>query len=296
MKKLLALVFLATLTAIPAMAQYSIQGKVVDKGGTPIAFTTIQLLQTSKAVSSNEAGQFSINNVSQGFYALKVSFVGFKSITQQLTVANENVDLGTIVLSEAITNLDQMVVTASRLEQTIADVSIPIQVIDQKQIERSSNIRLNEILMEQTGLMINSDHGAGIQIQGLNSEYILILVDGEPLIGRTAGTLDLTRITVNNIDRIEVVKGPSSSLYGSEAMGGVINIITKNPRNGLGTSLSGRQRRFNTTDLNATLEYANDKVQVSTFFNRLSSGGYDLNDNTLSQTVASYTASTARQS
>ncbi|KYG75195.1 hypothetical protein AWW68_10330 [Roseivirga spongicola] len=294
MKKLLALVFLATLTAIPAMAQYSIQGKVVDKGGTPIAFTTIQLLQTSKAVSSNEAGQFSINNVSQGFYALKVSFVGFKSITQQLTVANENVDLGTIVLSEAITNLDQMVVTASRLEQTIADVSIPIQVIDQKQIERSSNIRLNEILMEQTGLMINSDHGAGIQIQGLNSEYILILVDGEPLIGRTAGTLDLTRITVNNIDRIEVVKGPSSSLYGSEAMGGVINIITKNPRNGLGTSLSGRQRRFNTTDLNATLEYANDKVQVSTFFNRLSSGGYDLNDNTLSQTVASYTASTAQ--
>lgn len=294
MRKLLVIGFWMVLIAGQAFAQYSIEGKIVSEAGEPIAFTTIQLLQTNKAVSSNESGRFIINNVAQGSYKLKISFVGFQTITQDIEIANQRIDLGELILSEAVNNLDQVVVTASRLEQTIADVSIPIKVIDQKQIERSSNIRLNEILLEQTGLISNSDHGTGIQIQGLNSEYILILVDGEPLIGRTAGTLDLTRVTVNNIDRIEVVKGPSSSLYGSEAMGGVINIITKNPKKGLGISLSGRQRRFNTTDLNATLEYATDKVQVSTFFNRLSSDGYDLDENTLSQTVASYTASTAQ--
>lgn len=292
MKRLPALISIITCIAVPTMAQYSIQGKIISEAGEPIALTTIQLLQTNKAVSSNESGRFIIHNIAQGNYQLKVSFVGFQTITQDIEITNQSIDLGEFILSEAVNNLNQVVVTASRLEQTIGDVSIPVQVIDQKQIERSSNIRLNEVLLEQTGLVIHSDHGTGIQIQGLNSEHILILVDGEPLIGRTAGTLDLTRITVNNIKRIEVVKGPSSSLYGSEAMGGVINIITKNPQEGLGISLSGRQRRFNTTDLNATLEYANDKVEVTTFFNQLSSDGYDLNDNTLSQTVASYTAST----
>jgi outer membrane receptor for ferrienterochelin and colicins len=71
--------------------------------------------------------------------------------------------------------------------------------------------------------------GNGIQIQGLNPDYTLILIDGEPLIGRYAGTLELSRITTGNIRKIEIVKGPSSSLYGSEALAGVINIITDQP-------------------------------------------------------------------
>ena len=68
--------------------------------------------------------------------------------------------------------------------------------------------------------------GEGIQMQGLDAQYVLILIDGVPLVGRSAGTLDLNRISVGNIKQIEVVKGASSSLYGSDALGGVINIIT----------------------------------------------------------------------
>ena len=106
-------------------------------------------------------------------------------------------------------------------------------------------------------------------------------MDGEPLIGRTKGRLNLPRVTVNNIDRIEILKGSSSSLYGSEAMGGVINIMTKNPQRSLGKIF-----QQDTADLNAEIDYANEKISVSGFINRLSSDEYDLNEDVLRQTVS----------
>ncbi len=89
---------------------------------------------------------------------------------------------------------------------------MPVQLVAKAQIERIGSLRLNEVLLEQTGLQMISNHGAGLQMQGLSSDYILILIDGEPVIGRTAGTVDLSRISVNNIERIEIIRGPSSSL------------------------------------------------------------------------------------
>ncbi len=122
--------------------------------------------------------------------------------------------------------LDEIVVTATRTERKLGNVAVPVSIIKQKTIQQAGSLRLKDILQEQTGLYITTSFGAGIQMQGLNPDYTLILIDGEPLIGRTAGVLDLNRLTVSNIKKIEIVKGPSSSLYGSEAMAGVINIIT----------------------------------------------------------------------
>lgn len=89
-----------------------------------------------------------------------------------------------------------------------------------------------EILIVQIGIIIVADESGfeGVQIQGISSDYILILIDGVPLMCRSAGDFDLRRLTVVNIKQIEVVKGPSSSLYGSEALRGVINIITEKPK------------------------------------------------------------------
>ena len=78
------------------------------------------------------------------------------------------------------------------------------------------------------GIVVHRDaHGDGVQLQGLASDYILILLDGEPQVGRIAGKLDLARIPIENVQRIEIVKGASSALFGSAAMGGVINVITR---------------------------------------------------------------------
>ena len=274
--------------------QTNIFGTIKDVDGSPISYGTIQLLPLKLVTTSDANGYFDFTQIPKGSYQLKISYVGFMDRLLDLKLDDSSVDLGKITLIESRNDLDQVVVTASRMLQTIADVPIPISVIDQSQIERSSTVRLSEILSEQTGLTIQSDHGSGIQIQGLDSDYILFLIDGEPIIGRTAGTLDLSRLTVNNIERIEIVKGPSSSLYGSEAMGGVVNIITKTPQPGFGVNVSGRYRTFNTSDLNAAVDYADSKLSISGFYNRLSSDGYDLNEGTIGQTISAYTASTAQ--
>jgi len=125
--------------------------------------------------------------------------------------------------------MNEVIVTSTRTASKLGNVAVPVQVISQKTIKQSGSLRLKDILQEQAGLSITNGFGAGIQMQGLNPDYTLILINGEPLVGRTAGVLDINRISIGNIKKIEIVKGPSSSLYGSEAMAGVINIITEEP-------------------------------------------------------------------
>jgi outer membrane receptor for ferrienterochelin and colicins len=109
---------------------------------------------------------------------------------------------------------NEIVVTATKTERKISTVAVPVTIISQQRILQAGSLRLNDILQEQTGLFLTAAFGSGVQMQGLNPDYTLILIDGEPLIGRTGGVLDLKRITVGNIKQIEIVKGPSSSLYG----------------------------------------------------------------------------------
>ena len=125
--------------------------------------------------------------------------------------------------------MQEVVITANKTTTPLGNIAVPVQIIQNKTIQQNGSLRLKDILQEQAGLNITNGFGAGIQMQGLNPDYTLVLLNGEPMIGRTAGVLDLNRIGIANIQKIEIVKGPSSSLYGSEAMAGVINIITKTP-------------------------------------------------------------------
>ena len=134
-------------------------------------------------------------------------------------------------------------VTTTRSEKSIGDVPVPIQVISKKFIQQTGSQKLIDILQQQTGLVLADNplgqslqgypnpFGSGIQLQGFDPAYTLILMDGEPLTGRNAGILNLGRIAVGNIQQIEIIKGPATSLYGSDALAGVINIITEKPKN-----------------------------------------------------------------
>lgn len=189
--------------------------------------------------------------------------------------------------------LDEVVVTATRTEKSLTDVAIPVSVIGAKQLKSMGALRLGDVLSEQTGLSLVADHGQGIQLQGLNSEYTLILVDGEPLIGRTAGTLDLTRVAVGNIQRVEVVKGPASALWGSNALAGVVNIITEKPQPGLRGNLRARYGTNQTADFSATLNAGGERAGLTVFGNRYSSAGYTLRPESGTASVppfASYTS------
>ncbi|RPD45379.1 TonB-dependent receptor [Hymenobacter sediminis] len=185
--------------------------------------------------------------------------------------------------------LREVVVTATRTEKALTEVPIPVTVVSRQQIQAMGAVRLTEVLGEQTGLNVVADHGRGVQMQGLNPEYTLILVDGEPLIGRTAGTLELSRVAVGNIERVEVVKGPASALWGSEALAGVVNIITQKPQHGTRGEVRLRYGANRTADVGGTFNYRHNQLGLTVFGNRYSSAGYTLQPASGQATVPPFT-------
>ena len=124
--------------------------------------------------------------------------------------------------------LEPVVVTATRTPQRLKDTPVITNLITRAEIEATGAENIGEVLEHTAGIIIHRDgHGDGVQLQGLDSEYVLILVDGEPQVGRIAGKLDMARLAVENVERIEIVKGATASLFGNAALGGVINVITR---------------------------------------------------------------------
>lgn len=190
--------------------------------------------------------------------------------------------------------LDPVVVTATRGERAADEVAVPVSVVGQAEIESQGAARVTDLLADQPGLTISNDHGSGLQMRGLGPEYTLILIDGEPVIGRSAGTLDLDRLSTGNIERVEVVRGPTSSLYGSEALAGVVNLITKRPDEKLAGTVRSRYGTHGTVDLSADLEGRSGPWQGSVFVDRYRTGGYDLAPGTLAPTRPGYVDYTAQ--
>jgi len=183
-----------------------------------------------------------------------------------------------IVKDTLFANGDSVVVTATRSERKLSNITVPVTIINAKTIQQNGSLRLTDILREQTGLTLTSGFGAGVQLQGLNPDYTIILINGEPLVGRTAGVLDLNRIALGNVKKIEIVKGPSSSLYGSEAMAGVINIIT-DASTSIPLQASLRYGTYNTLDANVNNTMASKTVFYQGFYNYYNTDGYSIRPN-----------------
>jgi outer membrane receptor for ferrienterochelin and colicins len=207
-------------------------------------------------------------------------------------VASDTAGADTAAVADSLWQMEMapVVVTATRAERPADEVSVPASVIGQEEIEVQGDARLTDLLAAQPGLTINTDHGSGLQMRGLGPEYTLILLDGEPILGRTAGTLDLDRLTTANVQRVEIVRGPTSSLYGSEALAGVVNLITRasdgsggegkppsRTQSGtVGAEVRSRYGTHGTVDLSARVHGASGPWQGSAFVDRYRTGGYDL--------------------
>lgn len=186
--------------------------------------------------------------------------------------------------------LDELVVTATRHERQLASVPMPVHVLQAQQIRAAGYLRLGDALAEQNGLVLVpavNGQGLGLQVQGFNSDYTLILVNGEPLIGRSAGVLDLSRVAVGNIRKVEIIKGPSSSLYGSEALAGVVNIITDSPQP-LESRASVRYGTNRTSDGNLSFSTRGERAGFGVYANRYETHGYDLNPEQYGNTVSPF--------
>ena len=190
-----------------------------------------------------------------------------------------------------VQQLEEVVITATRNVRTVGALPMPVTLIKKDMLKAMGSVRLNDVLTEQTGLVVVpqvNGQGNGIQLQGFSPDATLILVDGEPIIGRFTGSLELSRLAVGNIKQLEIVKGPSSSLYGSDALAGVINIITERPTYNQG-NFSARYGTNNTLDLNASGSLVGKNVGVYLFGNRYSTSGYDLSPENYGKTVSPFT-------
>ncbi|MBZ4407932.1 TonB-dependent receptor [Myxococcus sp. XM-1-1-1] len=147
------------------------------------------------------------------------------------------------------------VVTASRRQERLSETPVATEVITRAEIVASGARDASELLAAHPGLVVNQTFaGASLQVQGLGPEYVLVLVDGERVAGRVAGSVDLSRLSLEDVEQVEIVKGPSSVLYGSDAVGGVVNFITRRARRPLGGELRLAYGQLDRLDLDATGE------------------------------------------
>ena len=189
------------------------------------------------------------------------------------------------------TKLEEVVVTATKTLRQLSTLPMPAKLITKEEIAKSSSTKLSDILDDQPGIFIVPDFGGGngIQIQGLDSQYTLLLIDGSPIIGRQSGTLDLDRISIGNIEQIEIIKGSSSSLYGTDALGGVVNLITSKTKDSISAEASYKISTFNTNDISVNLgKISQNGDNLNFYFNSFDSNGYDLNDDSILNTVEPY--------
>lgn len=198
---------------------------------TPLIGSTLILKSTSGRVSylsADENGKaiVSVNQFdgAQQLY-ISTSFIGFETKNDTLFRARDK----TIVLSPKPYLMGDVVVTAQYSPTSIENSVHKVKVISKEKIENMAAVNLRDVLTNELNVRLSQDNilGSGMSLQGINGQNVKILIDGVPVIGRLNGEIDLNQINLNNVERIEIVEGPLSVNYGSNALAGTINIITK---------------------------------------------------------------------
>ena len=185
--------------------------------------------------------------------------------------------------------LAPVVVTATKTPQRLEDTPVITNLITRAEIEATGAENIGEVLEHTAGIIIHRDgHGDGVQLQGLNSEYILILVDGEPQVGRIAGKLDMARLAVENVERIEIVKGATAALFGNAALGGVINIITRKATSPFSVQVSQTFEQNSALDSRGTVELQRDNLNALLTLSRNHRNPIDLDTSDLTTTIDGY--------
>ncbi|MCF3108100.1 TonB-dependent receptor [Niabella sp. CC-SYL272] len=224
-KQLVLLLFLFTGTS--CIAQHLITGKVFTDKGQQLPLPGVQIIAGHLGTVTDSTGMFSIS-VQQLPATLRVSHPG--CLQKSVVIQNEqDWSALTIVLEENYTLLNQVVVTANRFGQRLRDVAQKMELISEKDIAATASTDMTDLIKRNTTVNVIQYPGllSGIGIRGFRPQFsglnqrTLLLVNGRP-----AGVTNMGFLDLNNVARIEILKGPASALYGSQAMGGVVNIIT----------------------------------------------------------------------
>jgi len=263
--KLRNLTLLLIIGLIQSLFSQSInfQGKVTDsKTNQPISGAFV-FINYSYSTYTNNHGLFLIQDIPQGKYEIKISHLGYKLYSGEVTIESSLKDFN-ITLEPSLIELDEVIVSTSKTEDYIKNSPYSELLISAKEIESKPLQSFADIVKNQPGVSLLRDGvwGTEISIRGLNRENIVTLIDGSRILTATDIAARLSMVNLNDIERIEIIKGASSSIYGSGATGGIVNIITKSP------SL------YNTFSINGNVSAQYNSVNnLSSFNGLLYSGG-----------------------
>ncbi len=264
----------------------NIIGHVLNKATHEhLQYITVSLKGTTIGTMTDGTGHYFFKNLPEGDFILQVSAVGYKSQARKVTLKKGKTLEENFELEEDLVALDGVVVTANRSETTRRMAPTLVNVMDVKLFEKTNSATLSQGLNFQPGVRVENDcQNCGytqVRINGLDGPYTQILIDSRPIFSALAGVYGLEQIPANMIERVEVMRGGGSALFGSSAIAGTINIITKEPlRNSAQlshtlTGVGGLDVFDNATTLNASLVSDNQKAGLYLFGQNRERSGYD---------------------
>lgn len=211
----------------------SIEGHVLDvKTHEPIAYASILIKGTTRGTLSDKDGDFIFRELKEGNYTLIISFVGYEKREYSVRVTSQTVHAH-IELKPTQVMLDDIVISASKTQQSHKEAPIIVNVLTNKNFEKTDAQDILQALSYQSGVRIEyncQNCGAPqVRINGLEGSYTQLLIDSRPIMSSLTGMYGLEQLPLNMVDRVEVLKGGGSCLYGSNAIAGVVNVITKEP-------------------------------------------------------------------
>ena len=282
---ILLMIFVTSLPAaeIVGTVRYSLNG-------SPVIGANVMIANSTFGTATNYQGKFELSDLPAGEYTINVQYVGYRMVTPgNVKLEPDSRIKLELNMEEDVLEAEEIVVTGTRTRRLIKDSPVSTEVIHADEIRNMGAQNIGEVLEERAGIIVTQDGVRGgmlsAQLQGLNDNHTLVLIDGAPVIGRIAGKLDLSRVSVQNVDRIEIVKGAASALYGSEAVGGVVNIITKKPEDQIEYSVDASMGTLNAKNLKVDLSTAQNGTSLVTSAEHHSADGYDLDPRTQNTTA-----------
>ncbi|MEE4196833.1 MAG: TonB-dependent receptor [Bacteroidales bacterium] len=295
----LGILILFSLYTFAQRTDANIIGHVVDTDGEHIPFATIVIKNTTIGTATDETGHFQLINMPVGKYTVKASSIGYKEVEKDVELTEGNTVELKFILQADVLGLEQVVVTADRNGKRRKDASVIVNTITPKIFTVAQTITLSDGLNFCPGLrMENNCQNCGftqVRMNGMEGPYSQILINNRPIFSGLAGVYGLELIPSSIVERIEVVRGGGSALYGSNAIAGTINLILKDPVNnsyeasaqsgytGVGLDGSGRPAFDYSVNLNTSLVSSDGKTGMTLYGFHRDKEYFDANDDGFSE-------------
>ena len=291
MKRIFSALVAVLCVVLSAKAQHTdahIHGHVIDSNtGEHLPYMVVVIKGTTIGVTTESTGHYMIRNAPEGTFTIEVSAVGYKTQSHEIEIRRGRSYEVNFSLEEDHIQIDGVIVSATRSETTRKMSPTLVNVVGMDVYDRSNCTTVAQGLAFQPGVRVeNNCQNCGFQqvrINGLDGQYTQILIDSRPIFSALAGVYGIEQLPANMVDRVEVMRGGGSALFGSSAVAGTINIITKEPvRNSAAISnvttlIGGSSAVHNTTDINASIVSEDNKLGLAVFGQNTAKDAWDAN-------------------